>query len=80
MVRANEGSVGGRGWRVPANEGSVCGRGWRGPENEGSACGLDWAEAENEDSEIRRCRCRGCWEESVGAADAPLNKQNNKMV
>lgn len=65
---------GGQGWGVPASEDSACGRGSRVPANEDSACGLGWMEAANEDSAIRRCRCRGCWEESVGAAGAPLNR------
>lgn len=64
---------GGWGWKVLAKEDSVCGRGSRVPANEDSACELGWTEAMNEDSVIRRCRCRGCWVESVGAAGAPLN-------
>lgn len=67
---------GGQGWRVLANEDSGGGRGSRVPANEDSACGQGWMEAANEDSAIRRCRCRDCWEESGGAAGAPLNKKH----
>lgn len=65
---------GGRGWKVLANEDSACGRGSRAPVNGDSACELGWMEAVNEDSVIHRCHCRGCLEESVGAAGAPLNE------
>lgn len=63
-----------------ANEDSVGGWGWRAPANEDSACELGWMEAANEDSVIHRCHCRGCWEGSVGAAGAPLNKNMTVLL